>query len=175
MPIELLHFDATVVDEQVELRWQTASEIDNDYFTIERSKDAQEWEVVTHVDGAGNSTQPLAYATVDNNPFTGVSYYRLKQTDFDGTFTYSSIRAVTIGASFALTVYPNPVTDKLILTGDVEELEQVVVCNALGQNVMGQIAYLSAGETKVVLDVTALKCGIYFVRTANNSQKVLKR
>jgi autotransporter-associated beta strand protein len=104
LPITLLSFQAEVKDGLVHTNWVTASEINNDFFTVERSKDGNSWEEVGTVDGAGDSNTELAYAFVDDDPYSGISYYRLRQTDFDGTTSVSEIRAVEIlqGSSFGL-------------------------------------------------------------------------
>ena len=92
LPIELIYFDATCDKEgYVDLNWSTASELNNDYYTIERSRDAVSFEQVKEVDAAGNSGNILAYNEKDESPILGTSYYRLKQTDLDGSFSYSKI------------------------------------------------------------------------------------
>lgn len=112
LPIKLLSFNATFYNNHVVLDWSTASEIDNDYFTIEISSDGVNFEILNIVNGAGNSNSVLNYETIDNNPLEGTSYYRLKQTDYDGKFEYSSLVAVKVHKeviSQAMNVYPNPV------------------------------------------------------------------
>ena len=97
LPIELLNFTARNINNQeVLLEWTTATETNNDFFTLERSVDGENFERIGRVDGAGNATQILNYSFVDDDPFSGVSYYRLKQTDFDGSFQYSDLRAVEV-------------------------------------------------------------------------------
>ena len=96
LPIELVSFEAKAKATEVEITWTTAAEVNNDYFTIERSKDGIEFEAIQQIDGAGNSTNILHYGVVDKTPKSGTSYYRLRQTDFDGRFTYSEIRAVNV-------------------------------------------------------------------------------
>ncbi|MEK7225642.1 MAG: hypothetical protein AAB221_08160, partial [Bacteroidota bacterium] len=96
----------------------TVSEINNDYFTVQRSRDMENFENIATVKGSGNSNTPINYSSTDNNPLEGISYYRLKQTDFDGTVTYSNAVPVTIsktktstGKSLSINniiVYPNP-------------------------------------------------------------------
>ncbi len=112
LPIELLSFVATPVNGVVDLRWTTASESNNDYFTVERSKDGLVWEDIIYVDGAGNSSSMLSYSSEDNSPYSGTSFYRLKQTDFDGSYSYSDIRMVRLedGEEDVL-IYPNPNTN----------------------------------------------------------------
>jgi hypothetical protein len=85
LPITLLSFTGEKDGDGVRLDWTTASERDNDYFTILRSKDGWNFEEVTRVPGAGNSTSPIPYWTRDAKPYDGLNYYRLRQTDIDGT------------------------------------------------------------------------------------------
>ena len=93
-PIELLSFNAEMERDHVKVTWVTASEINNDYFTLERSSDGHTWEILTFIEGAGNSNQKLSYGFKDFNPLNGISYYRLKQTDFDGAYEYFTPVAV---------------------------------------------------------------------------------
>jgi hypothetical protein len=108
LPIELLSFEAEVVHGDVVCYWSTASETDNDYFTVERSIDGVEWEKVGTVDGAGTSLDVRNYSFWDHDPYPGVSYYRLQQTDFNGDFDHSELRAVEIEEDFGFVVFPNP-------------------------------------------------------------------
>lgn len=114
LPIELLVFSAKPIDSQVRLNWSTATELNNDYFTIERSVDGSNWEVVDLVKGQGTTAQQSDYELMDTRPFSGLSYYRLKQTDYDGTFSYSSIVSVSVS---------------------VEPKKRLKVVNAIGQEV----------------------------------------
>lgn len=84
LPIELLAFNAVGRPDHVKLSWSTASETNNDYFTIERSRDLLSWDAIGYKEGAGNSHQTMTYHLEDRMPWRGMVYYRLKQTDFDG-------------------------------------------------------------------------------------------
>jgi hypothetical protein len=111
LPIELIEFDATLKNKVVDLKWTTASEKENDYFTLERTRDFNEIVPVGMVDGAGNSSVVLNYNFVDEKPFAGRSYYRLKQTDFNGEFSYSDWKSVNNSASSGMQsvqLYPVP-------------------------------------------------------------------
>ncbi len=99
LPIELVSFEATAQEKEVALTWVTASELNNDYFTVERSADGSSWEVVLTKQGAGTTTQRTEYNALDSRPLAGLSYYRLKQTDFDGKFSYSSIQSVFMNSA----------------------------------------------------------------------------
>lgn len=112
LPIDLVYFDAMVIENTIQLTWITASEINNDYFTIEKSVDAKTWETLHTVNGAGNSSQMIEYSETDFNPIDGTSYYRLKQTDFDGRFEYFNIVPVKYspsGEEDELSIFPNPI------------------------------------------------------------------
>lgn len=111
LPIELLDFDAKLRGNYVDITWSTATELNNDYFVVERSGEDLVWEPIITTPGAGNSNTLLDYAEKDRNPLEGISYYRLKQVDFDGRFTYSDPVSVFIGSiddNDDVFMYPNP-------------------------------------------------------------------
>lgn len=110
LPIELLDFTATEKGETVDIEWVTATEINNDFFTVERSVDGVHFEAIGHENGAGNSSRELWYGFTDEEPLSGTSYYRLKQTDFDGQYSYSPVERITRNnvLSNRLDLYPNP-------------------------------------------------------------------
>ena len=119
LPVEWLGFDAKLIsnDEEVLCSWQTATELENDYFTVQRSADGELWEDIGLVDGAGTSYEEHAYHFVDSSPYSGTSYYRIKQTDFNGETDFTH-RAVIMREELALfAAYPNPSNGKLRLTG----------------------------------------------------------
>ncbi len=109
VPIELLNFNANQLGKQVKLDWQTATEINNDFFLIERTADGINFETIDTIGGAGNSIHTLSYFTFDEVPLKGVSYYHLKQVDFNGDFSFSQLRSVNFdGSEIILDSYPNP-------------------------------------------------------------------
>lgn len=111
LPITLLSFDAVLVDNNVELTWITSAQLNNDYFTLEKSTDAETFTPFAQIDGAGTNNAELAYMEVDFDVNNGTTYYRLKQTDFNGEYTYSDVVNVTKHSSqFEFNVYPNPTT-----------------------------------------------------------------
>lgn len=111
LPISLLSFHVKQQNNvEVLIEWATASEINNDFFTLERSKDGISWDVLTFVNGSGTISQSKYYSATDTDPYSGTSYYRLKQTDFDGTFEYFSPVSIHIerNTEERFTLYPNP-------------------------------------------------------------------
>lgn len=99
LPITLISFHVTHQDGLVVIEWSTSSETNNNYFSIERSADGDHWKVIGRLAGAGNSNSQLSYTYIDQNPQKGESYYRLKQTDFDGQFEYFDPLKVHTGSS----------------------------------------------------------------------------
>jgi hypothetical protein len=98
LPIELIYFTAKENSTIVELKWATSSEINNNFFTIERSRNAVDFEDLTYITAAKNSNSTICYQTIDQNPLQGMSYYRLKQTDLNGNYSYSEVQAVNFEA-----------------------------------------------------------------------------
>jgi hypothetical protein len=180
LPVSLINFNAYPVLNHVEIVWTTATEINNDFFTIERSKDGINFEPIMQVEGAGNSNQVLNYKETDSQPYEGVSYYRLKQTDFDGQFSYSEIRVVnfntgTIGQS--LMIYPNPAIHQLFISlPPMEQQTAIEVLNALGQQVLQlQSINNSSERTLIVLPLDELSKGVYFIRIESVNLQEIKR
>ncbi len=132
LPITLVTFNAHLDKNVVELKWMTSTEINNDYFTIERSSDIEMWESILKIEGAGNSNAVLNYSTIDKEPLTGISYYRLKQTDFNGDFTYSDIEVINNKGLGEIVVYPNPVKDVLNIKTNCNDCI-IKVYSAIGQ------------------------------------------
>lgn len=178
LPVELVNFTAKNVEDRfVQLDWQTLSEKNNDYFTIERSQDAQNWELVSEVDGAGNSNEILDYNTTDEDPLTGTTYYRLKQTDFDGEFAYSKIIAVHFGASDIdnIKVFPNPATQFISVNGNENDISEYSILSILGQDMNASVQLISKNESQILLDISKLPTGIYFIKTKSSVSKFNKQ
>ena len=164
LPIELIFFKATPSGNGVDLLWATASETDNDFFTIERTSDLVEWEIVTTVAGAGNSEERIDYMARDEVPFEGVSFYRLKQTDFDGLFSYSSIERVIFTSSDQVVLFPNPSQDLVQITsGKSITSAHVILHNSLGQQVTVKSQLIN--PKTIQLDISHLAAGIYQLTT----------
>lgn len=176
LPIELVDFSAQLeLDNTVSLQWTTSVEINNDFFTIERSANGIEWEVVATVQGAGNSNETITYHNQDENPLQGQSYYRLKQTDFDGQYSYSSIKAINRAKQAQpLVIYPNPTAHKVVLQGPVLEQQQVQVFDVLGAEVSSQVSYSNSGSTALTLDLSNLATGVYIIQTPTQVRQVQK-
>jgi hypothetical protein len=112
LPVELVEFTAQVVDGNVVLKWTTATEIDNSHFEIERAGTDRIFNSIGEVAGNGNAIELIDYNFTDYAPFSGVSYYRLKQVDFDGDFEYSAIVSIEVETGLTISFYPNPIVDR---------------------------------------------------------------
>lgn len=178
LPVELLEFQAEAVDaRKVALTWTTVNEINNDYFEIERSQNGTSFNTIGWVDGAGNSNVILNYNDYDEDPYNGVSYYRLKQTDFDGTYTYSDIRTVVFDDLSFVNMYPNPAEDELqftVLVSDDADLH-VNIVDVTGRVIMRQNYWIESGESSIKLDVSNLASGIYTIRVNTNEENHLSK
>ena len=180
LPVELLEFSAIANNGKVDVKWITASEINNDYFTVERSKNGIDFETVQIVDGAGTSNQMLEYFDTDQSPLNGVSYYRLKQTDFNGDFSYSAIVPVNIsGEGKEIGIYPNPsdgTNFNLEFTGFDNEEVLVVVRDIQGREYYSKVYILQSNSQLLAVDIeNRLAPGTYLVvATSNNELLSLK-
>ncbi len=114
LPVEFVSFTATEENKTVVLDWQTASELNNDFFEVQRSEDGEDWEVIGQVEGNGTINEIVDYSFVDERPLYGTSYYRLRQVDFDGQFDYSSVQSVSLTMDndhIEVSIYPNPTSE----------------------------------------------------------------
>ena len=184
LPIELLSFDAELNGEQVDLNWVTSSEVNNDYFTIERSKNGIDFEPIQEVDGSGTSYVTNHYNTVDVQPYDGVSYYRLKQTDYDGKFTVSDIIPIEYHKTkiVDLNAYPNPVmqgSNVYVNAAGFEAGEEVliIVRDLLGKEYYSKVVVTNdQGEFIEVFDVfNKLSKGTYLIIGSSNQKHYSKK
>ena len=172
MPVELIKFSAKHNGKYVDVTWSTLNEKNNDYFTIEKSSDGLIFEELAVVNGAGNSTVILNYKVTDQNPITGTSYYRLKQTDYNGQFTYSQIESVKTGSGLTLSVFPNPVVTGQVayvnISGISKEKEVLlVVYDMCGKELhSGVFTVESSVNNSIAIDPSEkLIPGIYIITT----------
>ena len=169
LPIELLSFGVTCLDNRVQVDWKTASEINNASFTIYRSPDLQHWENVATLNGAGNSNQTLSYSITDERPLNGLAYYRLVQTDYDGTneaFTPVSSSCQTQDAQ-SMAVFPNPADDRFTVAVTVTEAYPeagLEISDLNGKRIATRNVSLVAGTNHIPFDRTGMNPGPYIIR-----------
>ena len=171
LPITLVFFEAEKAGDKVQLTWQTASEINNDYFTIERSSDARNFSPLFTHPGAGNSNEIRNYLRFDENPMPGNNYYRLRQTDFDGKTEVFEIKVVNF--NFALSkkveIYPNPVVDDLLnlkFSNWEQGSYQLKISDVRGNLINEITIFLDAEESvhiKTIKGLSEISKGEYFI------------
>ena len=157
LPVELLEFTAEPVGGSVLLRWSTASEAGNAAFIVDRAGDDQRFEEVIRSAGAGDSQHQLTYTAADDRPLAGLSYYRLRQVDQDGTITVGPSVTVHRAVPHTLRIHPNPVRDAFVLEG-VEPGGHLEILTTAGDRVSSG---LLAGPS---VPVGFLAPGLYLVR-----------
>ncbi len=163
LPIELLYFKGKSTSTGNLLEWSTSSEINNDYFTLEKSEDAVNYNEIGIIDGAGNSNSLLTYDFTDDNLNKSTNYYRLKQTDFDGKYTYSNI--VVLNNYLSSNVYYNNSINQLEI-GNIEN-STISIYNTQGQ--------LIKNINKHSISPTYLKNGVYLITIKNENAVFSKK
>ncbi|MBK0404601.1 T9SS type A sorting domain-containing protein [Adhaeribacter sp. BT258] len=167
LPVELLSFKVAAKENATALTWETASEKNSSHFEIERSHDARTFETIGTEKAMGNSQTFKRYAFADQNPMSGVAYYRLKQVDLDGTIAYSKIEQVNRNAKAQdIQLYPNPTAGRLYLQTSAE------ISNVRMLNVLGQEVYSAKENIRTGFDIAHLPNGVYQVIIDSNNKTI---
>ena len=166
LPIELLNFNVKSIGNEVKLNWSTANEINNDYYSVENSKDGLEFFEINKINSKGNNLSKTDYETIDAKPFKGISYYRLKQTDVDGSFKYSETKAVnTLSFPGEIGIQPNPAEEFIDLVYSVssDEIISVQIFDPLGKCVLSHQLNIDNKANLSRIDINHLSPGVYFI------------
>jgi hypothetical protein len=182
LPITLLNFEANICDDNVCLKWTTASETNNDYFTIHKTKNGSDFEFVASVNGAGNSSSLSNYSTEDNKCYNGVSYYRLQQTDYNGISSYSDLKMVDLKSNedFVFDLFENPSngsTIQISLIASEGQEVQVSIYDMLGKKIYSEMITVN-GKTEKLHSLTLsekLSEGMYLVTAASQTNHYGKK
>ncbi len=170
LPVNLLSFTADCSENLITLNWSTGSENNNNFFSVESSRDGINWNNIGHVIAAGNSSSINNYSLVDLMQYFGITYYRLKQTDFDGairTFSPISIEKCFFSET-DLTIFPNPVksTFKIDFKGNTDDILSVLVCDIQGNQICSTAVFSSEINFENVND------GIYFLHLVLKTRRI---
>lgn len=178
LPVELMHFDGRPInDQEVQLDWSTSSEINNDHFVLEKRLGQQgPFLEIAQIEGAGTTDEPTFYDFIDRSPMDVVNYYRLKQVDIDGLFSYTGMVEVKFEElkAFDLTIYPNPTTDIAYLklhSVEKEDFHYQLVDQSGKRMTSGQILGLTSQE-EIQLDLTEFPAGVYYLQLVGPSGEV---
>lgn len=178
LPIALLNFSGRCDGNDVLLAWETASETNNDYFTIEKSNNAGDFAPIGTIAGAGNSTSIKKYSFTDVEANPAVAYYRLKQTDFDGNYKYYIISVNKCNDTPGTEII-NTYHDSGILTfniySDYAQESDIIVFDATGREVLSSQHYLSKGNNKIKLNAVGLSPGIYLAVLLDEKKLVSRK
>jgi hypothetical protein len=166
LPIELGSFTGWAETKTNELKWNTQSEENSATFEVERSIDSENFERVGVVSAAGNSAEAITYSFTDENPVTGINYYRLKMVDLDETYEYSEIIQIKRTGQSTIKVFPNPFSKDISiqLTALESGLTQFMVFDITGKQVMAQELEIQSGVSNIDLKLSSLIKGTYVVK-----------
>lgn len=161
LPVKLVRFNATKVNQNVLLTWTTLSEQNNKGYEIQRSADVKNWSMIGFVPSkteTGNSAESTDYTFTDMAPLNGVHFYRLKQIDLDQRFEYSEIRKISFARTSSISIYPNPVQSVVNISG--LELNDVIRLSNLSGKVLQTI---EANNKTIAIEMNSLPNGIYHI------------
>ncbi|MEO1054192.1 MAG: T9SS type A sorting domain-containing protein [Bacteroidota bacterium] len=171
LPIELLSFKVEPNDNTVVISWATASELNNDFFTLERSSDGTDFQEIARMRGAGNSEEVLSYQFIDIRPIVGIAYYRLTQTDFDGTSETFPLASVTFGdLENAFSAYPNPASLSGFMVLNQSDSEGSLSIFDTSGRLMHSDP-LPPGQNLIDVNLSA---GVYILQISNPTGRILK-
>lgn len=180
LPITLVSFNAQDNGEMVNLTWATGSETNNQLFTIERSSDATSFSPILRVSGAGNSTTLINYTAMDDKPLQGTAYYRLKQTDFNGQTSYSSVIEINRRMAGEFTVFPNPSNGQdvqVTLPYGSDDGVLVVVRDLTGREAFSKVMPLSQNNNFIIARdlLGQLTAGVYIINASSENKDYSKK
>jgi hypothetical protein len=172
LPVTVLSFNVIKEGQTTLLSWSTTAETNSDRFEIERSRDGKSFGKIGNVYSHGESKSLKSYSFTDESPLGGENLYRLKMVDKDETYTYSRIRSLNFDQKAAMALYPNPTSDRMLISG-YEQIEQLNLYDNTGQQVLHRKTITASG-----IDVSKLSAGIYTVKLtlkngSTSSQKIV--
>ncbi|MFN8283960.1 MAG: M64 family metallopeptidase [Chitinophagales bacterium] len=179
LPVELTEFSGKTENDINILSWVTASELNNDYFEVQRSSDAEEWTAIGTVKGHGTCRVANSYELNDDQPNNGINYYRLKQVDFDGKFNYSHVIALNNTVTQEtevknIIIYPNPARSEIWLKTDMDIAEnkevKIQLLNYLGEKIYDT----SLNENLQKINLSDYLSGLYFLQIGHKTYKIIK-
>ena len=178
LPVTLTSFTAKKEAKAIELKWNTASEQNNSHFDVQRSADGVTFSNLGKVNGAGNSTAPLAYYFKDNSPASGTNYYRLSQVDFDGKTTLSNPVSVNLGfGKSTMQVYALPNSSNVIvniLTGQASK-GQIIIYSVNGQKVCEIAVSLGKGNNDISVNLISADKGIFIIKYSSSDIQLTQK
>lgn len=170
LPVDLVNFEANRIEDKVKLNWSTASEEQNEYFEVLRSRNLEDWHIVGVVPGAGTTSVQQDYSLVDENPMAGDNYYQLRQVDYNGDDSFSEIVHLRFegGDGYKIEMYPNPFRDLLQIRNlDVNNIKKARIIDVKGSlisEVMLQEPFIHS---------EFLENGLYFIQVLDSEERIV--
>jgi hypothetical protein len=175
LPVILTDFSCAAAPKGTMIYWSTASEINNRFYTLQRSLDGITFTTINQQPGAGNSDGAKNYTFLDTNTIAGVNYYRLQQTDFDGKTTDFNIIACSSGKLTAGNMFPNPATESFTVTvGPADQVQTLAMYDLVGRCVHTEQYEACSSFKNHVVNVPNLK-GVFFVEITGGEQSVVRK
>lgn len=173
LPVELTAFDSKINASGVMLTWQTATELNNDYFDIERSEDGKSFYTIGRVDGNGTTNDVQNYSFTDNMPIASIAYYRLKQVDFDGVFEYSKVivgYADELASQMQMSTYPNPAVERVSFKSTSPlAFAKLQLINLAGQTIADLSNQVTGYGLNYEVALPSLEKGLYYLQYQTTS------
>lgn len=183
LPVELVRFTADLIDNQVELNWTTSSELNNEYFEVQRSTNGENYDTIGEIDGSGTTNEFVNYQFIDSHPYYGLSYYRLVQVDYDGTRNVHA--PVTVNnegykSGIEVSVFPNPTNSNNVnlrfASGDENTILQISIYDLSGNLIYLEETAPTLGISDIHLNIRGeIQAGIYLVTVQQGNNKLIKR
>jgi hypothetical protein len=177
LPIELIHFKGAPYNTYVKLEWATMTETNNKLFIIERSEDADNFEQIGLLNGAGNSQTLKKYNFFDKKSLNEVVYYRLKQIDFDNSFEYSGIIAVKIKLNNEIKTYPNPAQNQITIEFNTTRFDEELMVNIMdltGKKIKNITIKTAQNISTYNIDLSSIQQGFYFFQVIQQSGEIFQ-
>jgi hypothetical protein len=159
LPVEMSYFRGSEKSYGNLLEWETVTEINNEKYVIEKSKNGRSFTAVDYILGNKNTTETSTYEYVDSQPFSGLNYYRLKQVDFNGDYDYSTTIIIENHSESKIDIYPTLVSESINVELNTDEANQVVIFDQSGKSIIHTVI----DDGKNTIDLTALNGGAYYM------------
>jgi endoglucanase Acf2 len=178
MPVQFLSLETRRIEEGALLHWITSSEKDNDHFIVERSRDGVHFEIIGKVNGKGDSNTETHYYFTDSDPYPGISYYRIRQVDRDGKYSFSDVvKLSSEGGLDIVQIYPNPVESDLtiVIASETEKELEIKIIDIPGREAGKSICKVKSGHTEIKIDCSYLPSGLYLIQIRDEFSGVMDR
>ncbi len=174
LPVEMTRFEARKNEDHVRLLWETSSEVNSDYFMVEKSENGIDFYPLQKVKSKGNAMSLTRYNVLDENPFYGINYYRLRQVDLDGKEELSELISLRYHIDSKLTLFPNPVKDQMniLVENDLFGEVMIEIFNQQGQLLYQKMMMISEGHIRLnTSELNLMGVGVYYLSVNHKGQR----